>query len=71
MQEIVIKLENYAFQKSEEDRYGNNIMAQNLEELHHDRDSLGALYDETLNDQRKKVIYNISLNTATSAGHGI
>lgn len=63
MQEIVIKLENYAFQKSEEDRYGNNIMAQNLEELHHDRDSLGALYDETLNDQRKKVIYNISLNT--------
>lgn len=63
MQEIVIKLENYAFQKSDEDRYGDNIMAQNLEGLQHDRDSLGALYDETLTDQRKKVIYSISLNT--------
>ena len=63
MQEVVIKLENYAFQKSEEERYGSDIMARNLEQLHHDRDSLGALYDETLGAQRTKIAYNISLNT--------
>lgn len=63
MQEVVIPLENYAFQKSEEARYGNDIMARNLEQLHHDRDSIGALYNETLGEQRKKVIYNISLGT--------
>lgn len=63
MQEIVIPLENYAFQKSEDERYGNDIMARNLQQLHHDRDSIGALYDKTLVDQRRKAVYNISLNT--------
>ena len=63
MQEIVIPLENYAFQKSEENRYGNDIMSRNLQQLHHDRDSLGALYDETVSQQRKGIVYSISLNT--------
>ena len=63
MQEIVIPLENYAFQKSEDERYGNDIMARNLQQLHHDRDSIGALYDKTLSNQREKISYNISLST--------
>ena len=63
MQEIVIPLENYAFQKSDEERYGNDIMARNLQELRHDRDSLGALYDETVVQQRKGLGYSIALNT--------
>ena len=33
MQEIVIALENYAFQKSEDTRYGNEIMSKNLQQL--------------------------------------
>lgn len=61
MQEIVVELENYAFQKSEEERYGNEIMARNLQQLHGDRDSLGALYDETLGAHKGKVLYDISL----------
>ena len=61
MQEVVIPLENYAFQKSEETRYGNDIMARNLEQLHHDRDSIGALHLKTVDEQRKKIVYNISL----------
>ena len=62
MQEVVIGLENYAFQKSESDRYGNNIMAKNLDELRHDRDSLGALYDEVAVSQRKEVTYDLHMS---------
>ena len=63
MQEVVIALENYAFQKSEEDRYGNNYMTRNLKELHHDRDSLGALYSDVSARQRKEVVYDLGLGT--------
>lgn len=62
MQEVIIPLENYAFQKSEDDRYGNDIMARNLKQLKHDRDSIGALYDEEAIHQREDVVYNISMN---------
>ena len=64
MQEIVIALENYAFQKSEETRYGDNIMARNLEQLRGDRDSLGRLYDSTAAVQRKEVVYDLSIRSA-------
>ena len=63
MQEVVIQLENYAFQKSDDERYGNEIMARNLDQLRQDRDSLGALYDQSLVSQRGKMAYGISLNT--------
>ena len=63
MQEIVIALENYAFQKSEDTRYGNDIMAQNLEQLSHGRDSLGALYDSTALEQRKSVVYDLAMDS--------
>lgn len=61
MQEIVIDLENYAFQKSEEERYGSDIMARNLKQLEHDRDSIGQKYDAVSREQRRKMNYNISL----------
>ena len=64
MQEIVIELENYAFQKSEETRYGDNIMARNLQQLHNDRDSLGALYDTTAHRQRAAIVYDLYMNSA-------
>lgn len=61
MQEIIIPLENYAFTKSESSRYGSDIMARNLEQLAHDRDSIGAKYDETILTHEKEVIYKIGL----------
>ena len=64
IQEIVIELENYAFQKSEETRYGNEIMAKNLKQLRHDRDSLGTLYDSTAFRQRKAIVYDLHMNSA-------
>ena len=64
MQEIVIALENYAFQKSEDTRYGNEIMAKNLQQLRVDRDSLGHLYDSTAALQRKEVVYDLYMRSA-------
>lgn len=60
-QEIIIALENYAFQKSDEDRYGSEIMARNLRQLSQDRDSIGGVYDQTLQNQRGKVMYELDL----------
>lgn len=64
MQEIVIALENYAFQKSEDTRYGNEIMSKNLQQLRVDRDSLGHLHDSTATLQRKEVVYDLSMRSA-------
>lgn len=60
-QEIIISLTNYAFQKSEENRYGNEIPTKDLAQLSHDRDSIGALYDDVAQNQRKKVHYAVGL----------
>lgn len=60
-QEIIIALENYAFQKSEGDRYGSEIMARNLKQLSQDRDSIGSVYAQTLQGQREKVVYELDL----------
>ena len=53
-QEVIIPLENYNFQKSDDDRYGNEIMAQDLKELRHDRDSLTLLLQQTLKKQQER-----------------
>ena len=44
-QEMVIPLENYAFQKSGEAKYGNQVKAMNLKQLSHGKDSLTHLND--------------------------
>ncbi len=64
MQEVIISLKNYAFQKSEGNRYNDQIMAKDLAQLQKDRDSLGALYDEVALNQRKNVTYALSLDYA-------
>ncbi len=61
MQEIVINLKNYAFHKSEENRYNNEIMSKDLAQLAKDRDSIGRQYEEVAQNQRKKVHYSVSL----------
>ena len=44
-QELVIPLKNYAFERSDENKYGDAIMAMNLEELIADRDTMQAQFD--------------------------
>ncbi len=64
MQEVIISLKNYAFQKSEDNRYSNEIMTKDLAQLQKDRDSLGILYDDVAMNQRRNVTYAISLDHA-------
>ena len=55
-QEIVIPLQNYAFTKSEENKYGNEVMTKGLAQLRIDRDTLEKQYDKTLSDQFSKAV---------------
>ena len=65
MQEIVIPLKNYAFQKSEDDKYGNEIMAKNLKSLQQDRDSIGQAYDKMYTKHWNKYLYGLGLKYPT------
>lgn len=65
MQEIVIPLKNYAFKKSEDDKYGNEIMAKNLKSLQKDRDSIGITYDKTHQKHRNNFMYGLGLSYPT------
>ena len=46
-QELVIPLENYAFKKSGEARFSDQVKSMNLDRLMHGQDSLKALYDSS------------------------
>ncbi len=60
-QEVIIPLENYAFKKSDDARYGNEIMAKDLKQLAIDRDSLEIVFEKTLSSQLKKSIFSGNL----------
>lgn len=47
-QELIISLSNYAFQKSEEGRFSDQVRSMNLKRLTHGRDSLKQLSDAAL-----------------------
>ncbi len=42
-QEMVIPLENYAFQKSDSSRFNDQVKSMNLKQLHYSQDSIGSL----------------------------
>ena len=42
-QELIIPLENYAFQKSDSSRFNDQVKSMNLDQLYHGQDSIGAL----------------------------
>ena len=44
-QELLIPLENYAFQKSDTSRFDDEVKSMNLRQLHHGQDSIGRLSD--------------------------
>lgn len=62
MQEVIIPLKNYAFKKSEEERFGNEVMAKNLEQLRHDKDSLSVPYESIRKKHRDRVYYTVGFN---------
>ena len=69
-QELIIPLENYAFQKSDSSRFNDQVKSMNLKQLHHSQDSIGALNakgkGDNLESLRKSRVlrYNSQLDTA-------
>ena len=73
-QELIIPLENYAFQKSDSSRFNDQVKSMNLAQLQHSQDSIGALNDagkreniESINKSRT-LRYNGQLDSAGRAG---
>ncbi|MDE6148324.1 MAG: methionyl-tRNA formyltransferase [Bacteroidales bacterium] len=73
-QEMIIPLENYAFQKSDSSRFDDQVKSMNLGQLYHGQDSIGALNQsgkmENLSSMRasKVLKYNSQLDTAGKEG---
>ena len=72
-QELIIPLENYAFQKSDSSRFDDEVKSMNLEQLRHGQDSIGGLNNEAkiedleaLNNSRA-LRYNNQLDSAARA----
>ena len=71
MQEMIIPLENYAFQKSDSSRFDDQVKSMNLKQLQHSQDSIGTLdsteKEENLTNLRRSrtLRYNAQLDTAT------
>ena len=69
-QSLVIPLENYAFQKSEDTRFDDEVKSMNLKQLEHSQDSIGGLASTTRQDQLKTLTrdrtirFNSQLDTA-------
>ncbi len=74
-QELVIPLENYAFQKSDSSRFNDQVKSMNLKQLHYSQDSIGILEADSkmenirsLNSTRA-IRYGSQLDTAKKASH--
>lgn len=69
-QEMVIPLENYAFQKSDETRFGDEVKSMNLKQLRHGEDSIGNLSLDSKLEHVKRLqssttlLYNRQLDTS-------
>ena len=72
-QDLIISLHNYAFKKSEGDRFGDQIKAMPMDMLRHQEDSLLHVADSTLTDHIDRfqgsgnLQYNKQLDTAILA----
>ncbi len=73
-QEMIIPLENYAFQKSDSSRFDDQVKSMKLQQLYHGQDSIGALDRNSKNEnltamRASKVLrYNSQLDTAGKEG---
>ncbi|MCF0177343.1 MAG: LptF/LptG family permease, partial [Bacteroidales bacterium] len=57
-QMLIIPLDDYAFSRSDEDRFGNEVMAKDLKTLRHDQDSLSEEYYNYYPEQFRRFIYS-------------
>ena len=64
-QEMIIPLENYAFQKSDSSRFDDQVKSMNLKQLHHGQDSIGLL-SQTAKKENYDAIRNSRLFTFRS-----
>jgi len=70
-QELIIPLENYAFQKSDSSRFSDQVKSMNLQQLHESEDSIGRINEEgkTQNiramSQTRSLRYSNQLDTAS------
>ena len=55
-QDVVIELTNYAFQRRDGDRFGSDVMAQNIKSLGHRKDSLDSLYAISLAQFQRRML---------------
>jgi len=60
-QRLIIPLENYSFTRSDDDRFGDEVMARNLTGLRMDRDSLTAEFDTLVMAQQRRYLVNTEL----------
>lgn len=60
-QSLVIPLENYAFQKSDDDRFSNEVKSMSLKQLERHKDSVATIRDETLAKQLNMLAENRSI----------
>lgn len=60
-QSMVIPLENYAFSKSDETRFGDEARSMDLKELRHRHDSIGALNSDMKAEQLSRIYTDHSL----------
>ena len=74
-QEMIIPLENYAFQKSDSSRFDDQVKSMNLKQLFHGQDSIGALNAQAKNDNyediRKSHIFTYKNQLDTGGIDGI
>jgi len=69
-QDMIIPLENYAFQKSDDARFGDEVKSMNLKQLNHKEDSIGTLHSEAVASQikslesSKTLKYNAQIDTS-------
>ena len=57
MQEVVIPLKNYAYQKSDKSKYSNEVMTKGLAQLRVDKDSLIIKHENSLKTQVRKAVF--------------
>lgn len=57
-QQIAIPLENYAFKKSNDNKFAGEVMAKNLSQLTQDKDSLSKEFNATINSMSRNAFFN-------------
>lgn len=69
-QELIIPLENYAFKKSDDAKFGDEVKSMNLRQLNHSQDSIGGLNSKAVEEHMDRLRsstmlrYNSQLDTA-------